>query len=60
MNMIFVTSNYYISNDYVSRRSKLLRVAHTDKERDISMRNVTGLSKRHAKVINDSRKQHLI
>lgn len=58
--MIFVTSNYYISNGYVSRRSKLLRVAHTDKERDISMRNVTGLSKRHAKVINDARKQHLI
>ena len=58
--MILVTSNYYISNGYVSRRSKLLRVAHTDKERDISMRNVTGLSKRHAKVINDARKEHLI
>ena len=58
--MIFVTSNYYISNGYVSRRSKLLRVAHTDKELDISMRNITGLSKRHAKVINDSRKGHLI
>ena len=58
--MTLVTSNYYISNGYVSRRSKLLRVAHTDKEHDISMRNVTGLSKRHAKVINDARKEHLI
>lgn len=58
--MTLVTSNYYISNGYVSKRNKLLRVAHTDKERDISMRNVTGLSKKHAKVINDTRREHII
>lgn len=59
-NVPLVSCNYYISNGYVAKRSKLLRPAHTEKERDINIRNVTGLSKRHAKAINDARKEHRI
>lgn len=59
-NVTLVSCNYYISNGYVARRNKLLRPAHTEKERDVNIRNVTGLSKRHAKAINDARKEHRI
>lgn len=59
-NVILVTGNYYISNGYVARRNKLIRPAHTKKEREVNIRNITGLSKRHAKAINEARKEHRI
>ena len=59
-NVTLVSSNYYISNGYVARRNKLLRPAHTEREREVNLRNVTGLSKRHAKAINEARKEHRI
>lgn len=55
--MILVTGNYYISNGYVARRNKLLRVPHTKDECDLQFRNLTGLSKKHAKIINDVRRK---
>lgn len=55
-----VSCNYYISNGYLSKRNKLIRVAHTKQERETNIRNVTGLSKRHAKAINDARRNHRI
>lgn len=59
-NIPLVSSNYYISNGYVARRNKLIRVAHTKKEREVCIRNITGLSKKHAKAINEARKEHFI
>ncbi len=58
--LIYVSSNYYISNGYVSKRKKLRRVPHTDQERKLNFIDMTGLSKRHAKAINIARKEHRI
>ena len=58
--LIYVSSNYYISNGYVAKRKKLRRVPHTDQERKLDFIDMTGLSKRHAKVINIARKEQLI
>lgn len=55
--MILVTGNYYISNGYVAKRKKLLRAPHTKEECNLQFRNLTGLSKRHAKAINDVRRR---
>lgn len=59
-NVPLVSCNYYISNGYVARRNMPLRPAHTENEREVNIRNVTGLSKKHAKVINDARRNHRI
>lgn len=52
-----VMGNYYISNGYVAKRKKLLKAPHTKEERILQFRNLTGLSKRHAKAINDARRR---
>ncbi len=58
--LVYVSSNYYIANGYVAKRKKLRRVPHTDQERNLNFRDITGLSKRHAKEINVARKEHRI
>lgn len=39
----FVTCNYYISNDRIEKRSKILRAAHTEKEMFDNLQNLKGL-----------------
>lgn len=46
---IFITSNFYLSNGYVSKRKQLLRPAHTTKEIKENLRNFYGLRKTHSK-----------
>jgi hypothetical protein len=59
-NLSFVSCNYYISNGYLAKRNKLLRAAHGSIESNIKLRDVTGLSKKHAKAINDLRRKKVI
>lgn len=47
----FITSNYYISNGYVSRRAKLLRPAHSTQEVEIKLNILDGLSEKHKEVL---------
>ncbi|MFD3447437.1 hypothetical protein ACFDTO_22855 [Microbacteriaceae bacterium 4G12] len=44
---IFITSNLYLSNGYVSKRKELLPPAHTTREINENLKNVVGLHKTH-------------
>lgn len=44
---IFITSNFYISNGYVSKRKELLPPAHTTRDANENLKNFSGLHKKH-------------
>ncbi|AIW40945.1 MULTISPECIES: hypothetical protein [Paenibacillus] len=46
-----VTTNYYISNGYVAKRSKLLRPAHDTDEILIKLKDTSGLRKSHLEIL---------
>jgi len=51
-NKSLVTNNYYISNNYVAKREKILRASHNFDGMDEKRRNLEGLSSRHAEVLS--------
>ncbi|CAM3906819.1 hypothetical protein COLU111180_13675 [Cohnella lubricantis] len=46
-----VTTNYYISNGYVAKRSKLLRPAHDEDEILVKLKDTSGLRKSHLEIL---------
>lgn len=50
-NSVFVTFNYYLSNGYISVRKELLRPNHKTSELPYKLKNMTGISKRHKKFL---------
>lgn len=52
----FVTCNYYISNGYISKRLKLLRPMHSNKDFILKLRNETGISDKHRQELKRQRK----
>lgn len=48
---IFATTNFYLTNGYVSKRKKLQRPMHNSEDSLINLQNIDGLSKTHLKVI---------
>lgn len=49
----FVTCNYYITNGYVTKRSSLLKPAHTYTESLKNFENLTGIRKTHREAIQE-------
>lgn len=47
---LFMTSNFYISNDYVAKRKSLLRPAHYGYEADENLKQFGGLHQTHLKA----------
>lgn len=56
----FVTSNYYIANGYIAKRSPLLRAGHTADEKRRNLENLTGLRKTHREVIREVLNKSLV
>lgn len=50
-NKVFLTNNYYIANNYVAKRTKILRAAHTRKEIETKMKQYNNLSKIHTDAL---------
>lgn len=51
----FATSNYYLENGHVERRTKLLRAAHTIPQMEQNMLQVSGLGYRHGAALKNLR-----
>lgn len=56
---IFVTCNYCIANDYIARRSPLLRPGHTVDDTKRNLENLTGLRKTHREIIQVVQREFL-
>ena len=57
-NAAVVTSNYYITNGYIEIRKPLIKPAHTTTQVYNDLKNIKGLSARHADVIKQISKEN--
>ncbi len=48
---VFLTTNYYISNNYVAKRTKILRASHTSKDVEYKLKQFNNMSKIHADAL---------
>ncbi len=56
-NGVFITANFYISNEYVSKRKDLLRPMHTNEDFISNLKNLHGLNKPHFNLLKSLRNQ---
>lgn len=50
-NKVFLTSNYYISNNYVAKRTKLLRAPHTREDIEYNLKQFNNMSEIHTNAL---------
>ena len=54
-NRVFLTSNYYISNDYVAKRKNILRASHTTEDIFNKLLQLNNLSSKHLDALTKIR-----
>lgn len=52
-NKVFLTTNYYISNNYVAKRTKILRASHTTEDVVCKLKQFNNMSKIHANALKE-------